>query len=150
MNIQKVAQGGHGTPFELIYELLILQTPGKLVVPENKIVRQGTEAEDYLFDLYDQMIGDLEIPSVLQKVAEVVRQDLNAERATVYLIDQSTRQLESAAILGNVARIIRVPICESSLAGFCALTGRAFVVADAYQDLSYIDPKLASIARGIR
>ena len=109
---------------------------------KSKITRQGMEAQEYLFDLYDRMIGELEIPLVLQKVAEVVLQDLSAERATVYLIDQSTRQLESAAIIGNVARIIRVPICESSLAGYCALTGRSFVVADAYQDLSYIDPKL--------
>jgi len=112
------------------------------VASKNKIVRQGMETQEYLFDLYDRMIGELEIPSVLQKVAEVVRQDLNAERATVYLIDESTRQLESAAIIGNVARIIRVPICESSLAGYCALTGRSFIVADAYQDLCYIDPKL--------
>jgi signal transduction histidine kinase len=111
-------------------------------VSKDNIAIQGSEAQEYLFALYDRMIGDPDIPSVLQNVAEVVRQDLGAERATVYLIDESTQELEAAAIIGNVARTIRIPIQESSLAGYCALTGRAFVVDDAYQDLSYIDPKL--------
>ena len=109
---------------------------------ENNIIIQGSEAQEYLFALYDRMIENPDIPSVLQNVAELVRQDLRAERATVFLIDESTQELEAAAIIGNVARTIRIPIQESSLAGYCALTGRAFVVDDAYQDLSYIDPKL--------
>jgi signal transduction histidine kinase len=95
-----------------------------------------------LFDLYDRMLGDVELPSVLRDVAQVVCQDLRAERASVYLIDQATNELESAAVIGNVARLIRVPIDTSSLAGYCAMTGRAFVVPDAYGDLSGIDPRL--------
>lgn len=109
---------------------------------ENHRDLQGRKTQEYLFDLYDRMIGEIEISTVLQTVAEVVRQDLHAERATVYLIDDSTQQLESAAVIGNVARMIKIPIQESSLSGYCALTRRAFVVTDAYEDLSYIDPKL--------
>ena len=97
---------------------------------------------EYLLDLYERMIGDVEIPAVLGKVADVVRGDLNAERATVYLIDKSTQELEAVAIIGNVAQTIRIPIQETSLAGFCALSGRDFLVDDAYSDLSAIDPKL--------
>ncbi|MGD8903254.1 MAG: GAF domain-containing sensor histidine kinase, partial [Anaerolineae bacterium] len=41
-----------------------------------------------------------------------------------------------------VSRTIRVPIREDSLAGYCALSGRSFVIPDAYGDLSFIDPKL--------
>jgi signal transduction histidine kinase len=48
----------------------------------------------------------------------------------------------STAVIGNVSRTIRVPICEDSLAGYCALTGRSFVIPDAYGDLGFIDPKL--------
>ena len=44
--------------------------------------------------------------------------------------------------MGNVARTIRLPIRETSLAGHCAVTGRAFLVPDAYGDLSAIDPQL--------
>ena len=86
--------------------------------------------------------GDVEIPAVLQQVADVACRNLHAERASIYLIDRATNELESVAVIGNVARTIRVPIRAESLAGYCALTGKSFVVRDAYGDLSEIDPKL--------
>ena len=95
-----------------------------------------------IFDLYDRMITDARLPDVLHHVAEVLCENLNAERATIFLIDNATHELESAAFIGNVSRSIRVPISYSSLAGFCALSGRAFLIPDAYGDLSTIDPKL--------
>ena len=94
------------------------------------------------FELYDSMIGDVEIPRVLQDVANVVCRELNAERASIYLIDNETRELQAAAMVGNVAQTIRMPIKKSSLAGFCAVTGEAFAVPDAYGDLGEIDPEL--------
>lgn len=98
--------------------------------------------EHTLFDLYDRMLGDIEIPAVLRDVADVVRQNFHCERASIYLIDATTDELESVAVIGNVARTIRVPISRSSLAGFCAKTRRTFLVPDAYGDLSGIDPGL--------
>ncbi|MCP4378312.1 MAG: GAF domain-containing sensor histidine kinase [bacterium] len=97
---------------------------------------------EHFFDLYDSMIGDVEIPNVLRDVAGVLCRELNAQRASIYLIDQATQELQAAATIGNVAQIIRIPIQKSSLAGFCAVTGRAFVVEDAYGDLSQVDPEL--------
>ena len=100
--------------------------------------------EQGIFDLYDEMISDtqIKIPDVLHRVAEVLCQHLNAERATIFLIDKSTHELESAAFIGNVSRTIRIPINDRSLAGFCALSGRSFVVPDAYGDLTHIDLRL--------
>jgi len=95
-----------------------------------------------LFDLYDSMLGDVEIPNVLRDVADVVCRELDAQRASIYLIDPETQELQAVAMVGNVASTIRIPICKSSLAGFCAVTGQAFVVPDAYGDLSSIDPEL--------
>ena len=95
-----------------------------------------------LFELYDQMLGEVNIARVLHRTTEIVRQLLHAERATTYLVRQDTQELESAAIIGNVSRTIRVPIREDSLSGYCALTGRSFVVPDAYADLSDVDPRL--------
>jgi len=95
-----------------------------------------------LFELYDRMIGEVEIPVLLQHAAEVVRQSLDAERATIYLVLPETEELESAALIGNVARTIRVPIREDSLAGFCAVSERSFAIPDAYGDLSAVDPRL--------
>jgi signal transduction histidine kinase len=96
----------------------------------------------FLFELYDQMLGEINLFKVLHRATEVVRQLLNAERATTYHVRKNTQELESVAIIGNVARTIRVPICEDSLAGYCALTGRSFVIPDAYGDLSTVDARL--------
>jgi len=103
--------------------------------------REMSVSEDF-FQLYDQMIGDVYLPDVLQHVTEVVRRALNAERATIYLVEEQTRELVSIAVIGNVASTIRVPIREDSLAGYCASKMASFVVENAYGELSHIDPKL--------
>lgn len=111
---------------------------------ESTVLNRDLWVDEGIFNLYDSMISgaQIKIPEVLQHVAEVLCQNLNAERATIYLVDKSTNELESAAFIGNVSRIIRIPISNSSLAGFCALSGRAFVVPDAYGDLSSIDLRI--------
>jgi signal transduction histidine kinase len=100
----------------------------------------ATENPTDLFSLYDRMIGDVDIHEVLREVTEVVREKLHAETATTYLVREDTQELESVALVGNVKQVIRVPICETSLAGFCAVSRRAFLVDDAYGDLSHISP----------
>jgi len=95
-----------------------------------------------LFELYDQMLGEVDVVRVLNHTTQVVRQVLEADRATTYLVRPDTQELVSTAIIGNVSRTIRVPIRADSLAGYCALTGRSFVVPDAYGDLSSVDPNL--------
>ncbi len=99
-------------------------------------------ASEALLDLYDLMLGDVDIPSVLRDVADIVCRATNAQRASIYLVRPETQDLESVAVVGNVARTIRIPICTSSLAGFCATSGQSFVVNDAYDDLGQIDPQL--------
>jgi signal transduction histidine kinase len=117
--------------------------------PENDIDFQRLDVDFHrlvvhgqLFELYDQMLGEVDVVRVLHHTTQVVRQVLEAERATTYLVRPDTQELVSAAIIGNVSRTIRVPIREDSLAGYCALTGRSFAIPDAYGDLSFIDPKL--------
>jgi signal transduction histidine kinase len=95
-----------------------------------------------LFELYDEMLGEVDIVQVLDRTTQVVRQVLDAERATTYLVRPDTQELVSTAVIGNVSRTIRIPIGEDSLAGYCALTGRSFVIPDAYGDLSSTDPRL--------
>ncbi len=95
-----------------------------------------------LLALYDRMLGSVDLPEVLRDVAEVVRDDFRAEGATVYLVATESRELVSAALLGTSVATIRVPVNPASLAGYCASSGRAFVVPDAYGDLSAIDPAL--------
>jgi signal transduction histidine kinase len=107
-------------------------------------VAQALDFSDHvhLLDLYERMIGDVDIQKVLLHVTEVVQEKLNAEAATIYLVREETRELESVAPVGNVNRLIRLPIREESLSGFCAMARRAFVVSDAYDDLGHVSPKL--------
>ena len=123
--------------------LLEIEAPGRLsVTPENDIDLDRLVVHGQLFELYDQMLGEVDLVRVLQHTTQVVRQVLEAERATTYLVRPDTQELVSTAIIGNISRTIRVPIREDSLAGYCALTGRSFVIPDAYGDLSFIDPRL--------
>jgi len=108
----------------------------------NSVGRWGSDSGVSLLDLYDRMIGPVHIPTVLQQVAQVVCESLGAERALVFLVEPATRELESAPVIGNVTRTFRVPIDKSSLAGHCVAAHKAFVVADAYGDLSAIDPQM--------
>ncbi|MHC4251909.1 MAG: GAF domain-containing sensor histidine kinase [Planctomycetota bacterium] len=101
-------------------------------------------ADTGFFDLYDSLMADeTDVSAVLRHVAGVVCREFGAERTTIYLVDRSTQELVSSGVVGNVERRIRVPIGRSSLAGFCALSGRSFVVPDAYGDLGHVDPGLA-------
>jgi len=102
----------------------------------------GWDIHEDLFGIYDGMLGDHSVPDVLNRVTGVVTETLNADGATVYLVRAETQELEASVPIGGVRRRILVPIRKSSLAGFCAAVGRAFVVPDAYGDLSGIDQDL--------
>ena len=99
------------------------------------------DGED-LLELYEQLAEGVGLTDVLTQAADFVRRVVRAERVTIYLLREQTSELESIAILGNVAQRIRVPLDRRSLAGYCGATGRAFVVEDAYGDLSSVDPQL--------
>ena len=109
---------------------------------ENDIGSHRLVVQGQLFELYDQMLGEVDVVRVLKHTTQVVRQVLEAERATTYLVRPETQELVATAVMGNVTRTIRIPIDEDSLAGYCASTGRSFVTPDAYGDLGSIDPKL--------
>ncbi len=99
-------------------------------------------AQGSLFELYDQMLGELDVHKVLEKTTSVVKEVFDSERATIFRVFSETMELESFAIIGNIARKIRVPISEDSLAGFCALSEKAFVLPDAYGDLTSLHSSL--------
>jgi signal transduction histidine kinase len=99
------------------------------------------DKEEFLA-LYEQMLGSIDINIVLRNATAAVIKTLNADRGTVYIVQGETQELRSVLIFGNVARSICVPIAETSLTGYCALSRKAFVIEDAYGDLGHIDAKL--------
>ncbi len=123
---------------------MTVESEGKSDIPKSAdgLFQNDDPAHKELFALFDQMVGDVHIPTVLQEITDVVCRNTRAERATVYMVNRETEELESVAMVGNVAKMIHVPIKPTSLAGFCAMSGQAFVVPDAYGDLSGIDANL--------
>lgn len=99
-------------------------------------------SQEHLFDLYEQMFGEIGTINVLQKTARLISEILNAERATIYITIKETQELKSVAIIGNVSQTIIIPINNASLAGYCALSKRSFVVPDAYGDLNHLDQNI--------
>lgn len=100
-------------------------------------------SQKQLFELYEQMFSEVGTLHVLQKTSELICEMLQAERATIYMVIKETQELKSFTMVGNVSQAIIIPINNESLAGFCASTKKSFVVADAYGDLGYIDPRIS-------
>lgn len=99
-------------------------------------------SQKQLFELYEQMFSEVGTLNVLQKTSELICEMLHAERATIYIVIKETQELKSFTMVGNVSQSIIIPINNESLAGFCALTKKSFVIPDAYGDLTYIDPRI--------
>lgn len=94
------------------------------------------------FDLYDRMLGEVSLSDVLDHLSRVVSDVMHAEGTTVYIVREETRVLEACTLVYNVRKKITTSINASSLAGYCALSGDAFVIPDAYGDLSHVSPNL--------
>ncbi|MBT4818778.1 MAG: GAF domain-containing protein, partial [Lentisphaerae bacterium] len=99
-------------------------------------------AASELLHLYGEIASEASTEEVLRQSALAIVRALPSERATVYQVIEETQELESIAVIGNVSRPIRIPIRRSSLAGYCASECEAFLVPDAYGDLSAVSGEL--------
>ena len=102
----------------------------------------GRRRQDRFLDLYSQIAGDVNIPTLLVKISNIVTKEMHSQSTTVYMVQPETQELHSVNSFGNVLQMIKVPIRKDSLAGYCAETRRSFIVADAYGDLSNIDSEI--------
>ncbi|HAX99440.1 MAG TPA: hypothetical protein DCY12_11280, partial [Candidatus Atribacteria bacterium] len=68
----------------------------------------------------------------------------DAERITIYAVDHAKKEIYSKMKEGNEITEIRLPINRSSIAGYCASTGKIVSLSNAYDDkeLSGYSPEL--------
>jgi type II secretory ATPase GspE/PulE/Tfp pilus assembly ATPase PilB-like protein len=68
----------------------------------------------------------------------------DAERITIYAVDHAKKEIYSKIKEGNEITEIRLPINRSSIAGYCASTGKTINISNAYDDneLSGYSPEL--------
>ena len=108
----------------------------KVIAPNRS---PGRRRQDRFLDLYSQITGDVNIPTMLVKISNIVSKEMHSQSTTVYMVQPETQELHSVNSFGNVLQMIKLPIRKDSLAGYCALTRESYIVSDAYGDLSYID-----------
>ena len=101
--------------------------------------------DKHLFELFEQMFSEVGIANVLQKTSELICEILHAERTTIHIVIKETQELRSVALIGNVAQSIVIPINHESLAGFCAMEKRSFVIADAEASFEDVHKRLDTL-----
>lgn len=84
------------------------------------------------------------INEILIQLKDAVLSLFDAERITIYLVDIVNKELVSKYLVGTGIREIRVPISNSSIAGYTACTAKMVNIADVYDtaQLKKIDPNL--------
>ena len=84
------------------------------------------------------------VNELLVGLKQELRDYFDAEAFTIYFADNKNKQIVSKIKAGRLRKEIRLPIDNSSIAGFVAATGLVVNIADAYDqdELHKIDPNL--------
>jgi len=82
--------------------------------------------------------------TILIEIRESLADLFDADRLTLYVVDNSRKILVSRVKSGDEVKEISLPLDTSSLAGFCAVSGRILNIPDAYDEhaLRMIHPDL--------
>jgi GAF domain-containing protein len=96
------------------------------------------------FEILDTILSTLNINDVLTTVVNEIKNLLGADRCTLFLVDKDNNELYSKVLQADNLVEIRVPITQSSLAGYSSTTGKVLNIKDAYDDseLKSIDTNL--------
>lgn len=94
-------------------------------------LKHTIEKLNKLIDVSKDIISEMQLHTLLEKIMENVTVVMNADRSTLFLIDPKTNELTSVVAQG--ASEIRFPI-GMGLAGAVALTGETINIPEAYED----------------
>jgi len=84
------------------------------------------------------------IDDILINLMESILSLFDADRLTIYVVDEASKEVVSRLKTGNEINEIRVPISNSSIAGYCAKSGKIANIVNAYDNsvLKKINPEL--------
>ena len=85
-----------------------------------------------------------DIDDILINLMESVLSLFDADRLTIYVVDEASKEIVSRFKTGEEINEIRVPISDSSIAGYSAKSGKIVNIANAYDsnELKRINPEL--------
>jgi len=97
-----------------------------------------------LQEITELIYGSGNVKETLTDLQDSLLGLFNADRVTVYVVNMSAKEVYSLFKVGDEISEIRVPISESSIAGYVAKTGRGVNIRNTYddQEVRAIDPYL--------
>ena len=98
-----------------------------------------------LQEINEQIYATENLKRVLVELQDRILGLLQADRMTIYVVDVTTKEIYSRFKIGNEVNEIRVPISETSIAGYVAKRGCSVNIKDAYDhhEVSTIHPQLS-------
>jgi adenylate cyclase len=114
-------------------------------------VKKTREQEMEFFDVVSDVISEIELGAILQKVMSQATKMLNADRSTLFLNDEKTKELFSQVGEGLGATQIRLPN-HMGIAGAVFTSAESVNIPHAYADLRFnpsFDKKTGFFTRSI-
>jgi type II secretory ATPase GspE/PulE/Tfp pilus assembly ATPase PilB-like protein len=107
-------------------------------------LQERLASEQKLVALIDRIHSAKSLDAIFFEVQGEILSFLDTERMTLYVVDQEKRELFSKFLALDTVKEIRVPISESSVAGFVAFNPQTVNITDAYNpaELQKVSPKL--------
>ena len=107
-------------------------------------LQERLASEQKLVALIDKIHAAKSLDAIFFEIQGEILSFLETERMTLYVVDQDKRELFSKFLALDTVKEIRLPISESSVAGFVAAHPQTVNIADAYNaaELQRISPKL--------
>ncbi|GAB4293490.1 MAG: hypothetical protein Fur0034_00630 [Desulfuromonadia bacterium] len=113
-------------------------------MPDPHSLQRQLEYRRRLMEKINEIHSAGNLNTILIELRESIAELFDADRLTLYVADNTRKLLVSKVKSGDEVKEITLPLDTSSLAGFCAVTGRILSIADAYDDhaLRMIHPDL--------
>ncbi|HEX5815383.1 MAG TPA: GAF domain-containing protein, partial [Methylomirabilota bacterium] len=107
-------------------------------------LQERLASEQKLVALIDKIHTAKSLDAIFFEIQGEILSFLETERMTLYVVDQDKKELFSKFLALDTVKEIRLPISESSVAGFVAAHPQTVNIADAYNaaELQRISPKL--------
>ena len=109
------------------------------------ILKKELEFSKRLVFITKKINASRDIDDILINLRESILGLFSADRLTIYVVDGASKEIVSRFKTGAEINEIRVPISNTSLAGYCASSGKMANIVNAYDEgeLKRINPELA-------
>lgn len=97
-------------------------------------LKQQLEYRKRLMDKINEIHSADNLNTILLHIKDSIAALFTAQRITIYLADAKRNLLISKVLSGTEVKQIVVPISDTSLSGYCALSGTVLNIRDAYDE----------------